>query len=123
MIADILGDVQVYAASEMRKYGLDNDRVLQIIMKSNFSKNNPDGTTSYDEEGKVLKGPNYKKPEPEIYEYIRSEREKARIALTPLTVTTLVQELSAQRAYTLDGVTNVEVATLEPDDTAVTPAL
>jgi predicted HAD superfamily Cof-like phosphohydrolase len=69
-IADWLGDLQVYAASEMAKFGLDNDVILDIIMRSNFSKQNTDGSTSYDEHGKVLKGPNYYKPEPEICAYI-----------------------------------------------------
>ena len=75
-IADWLGDLQVYAASEMKKFGLDNDVILDIIMRSNFSKQNPDGSTSYDGYGKVLKGPNYYKPEPEIRAYIESAIKK-----------------------------------------------
>src|SRR4051812_31212631 len=37
-LADFLGDVQVYCASEMAKFGLPLDSVLSIIMQSNFSK-------------------------------------------------------------------------------------
>lgn len=65
-LADLLGDIQVYCASEMRKFGLPQDEVLQVIMESNFSKLGADGKPLYDERGKVIKGPNYWKPEPKI---------------------------------------------------------
>ena len=141
MVADWLGDIQVYAASEIRKYGLDNDKVLEIIMRSNFSKQNADGTTTYDANGKVQKGPNYYKPEPEIEAYIRTARDAAFAvgndapADTPepasarmshaldgrqvttrvvLDVThdralTNVAEFAAQRIYTLNKVTGVDL--------------
>ncbi|MBY0572063.1 MAG: pyrophosphatase [Undibacterium sp.] len=66
MLADLLGDIQVYCASEMAKFGLPLDQVLAVIMQSNFSKLGADGLPIYDERGKVLKGPNYWKPEPKI---------------------------------------------------------
>jgi predicted HAD superfamily Cof-like phosphohydrolase len=66
MLADLLGDLQVYCASEMAKFGLPVDEVLAIIMQSNFSKLGADGKPIYDERGKVQKGPNYWKPEPKI---------------------------------------------------------
>ena len=66
MLADLLGDIQVYCASEMAKFGLPLDQVLAIIMQSNFSKLGADGLPIYDERGKVMKGPNYWKPEPKI---------------------------------------------------------
>lgn len=65
-LADLLGDIQVYCASEMAKFGLPLDTVLSIIMQSNFSKLGADGQPIYDERGKVMKGPNYWKPEPKI---------------------------------------------------------
>lgn len=71
-LADWLGDLQVYCASEMTKFGLDNSKVLDIIMQSNMSKLGADGRPIYDDNGKVLKGPNYWKPEPQIQEYIRA---------------------------------------------------
>jgi hypothetical protein len=145
MIADWLGDIQVYAASEIRKYGLDNDKVLEIIMRSNFSKQNADGTTTYDAHGKVQKGPNYYKPEPEIESYIRAARDAAFAvgnaptdapepastrmshALDGRQVTTRVildvthdraltnvAEFAAQRIYTLDKVTGVDLPTDAP---------
>lgn len=66
MLADLLGDLQVYCASEMAKFGLPLDAILATIMQSNFSKLGADGVPIYDERGKVLKGPNYWKPEPKI---------------------------------------------------------
>lgn len=65
-LADLLGDIQVYCASEMAKFGLPVDGVLSIIMQSNFSKMGEDGLPIYDERGKLQKGPNYWKPEPQI---------------------------------------------------------
>lgn len=72
MLADLLGDVQVYCASEMAKFGLPLDEVLAIIMQSNFSKLGADGKPIYDERGKVMKGPNYWKPEPKIQALLAS---------------------------------------------------
>ena len=65
-LADLLGDIQVYCASEMTKFGLPVDKVLEIIMKSNFSKMGADGKPIYDERGKLQKGPNYWKQEPKL---------------------------------------------------------
>lgn len=64
-IADWLGDLQVFCASEMVKYGIDNEMVLSTIMASNFSKLQADGTALFIA-GKLQKGPNYWKPEPQI---------------------------------------------------------
>ena len=65
-LADWLGDIQVYCASEMAKFGLPNSEVLRLIMNSNFSKLQLDGSVKYDANGKVEKGPLYWKPEPSI---------------------------------------------------------
>lgn len=62
-VADLMGDLQVYCASEMVKWGLPIDSTLSIIMESNFSKMGADGLPIYDETGKLLKGPGYWKPE------------------------------------------------------------
>ena len=69
-MADWLGDLVVYCASEARRWGLPLDRILQVIMESNFSKLGADGRPIYDERGKVMKGPNYWKPEPKIKELL-----------------------------------------------------
>lgn len=65
-LADLLGDIQVYCASEMKKFGIPLNETLQIIMQSNFSKLGPNGLPIYDERGKVQKGSDYWKPEPKI---------------------------------------------------------
>ncbi|MBI1891453.1 MAG: pyrophosphatase [Burkholderiales bacterium] len=72
MLADLLGDIQVYCASEMAKFGLPLNEVLSIIMQSNFSKLGADGKPIYDERGKVMKGPDYWKPEPKIQALLES---------------------------------------------------
>lgn len=70
-LADLLGDLQVYCASEMLRFGIPVNATLEIIMKSNFSKLDADGNPIYREDGKVMKGPNYWKPEPKIEEMLR----------------------------------------------------
>lgn len=69
-LTDLLGDIQVYCASEMAKFGLPLDETLAIIMQSNFSKLGADGLPIYDERGKVQKGPHYWKPEPKLSEML-----------------------------------------------------
>ena len=64
-LADWLGDIQVYAASEMCRWGLPNDLVLTCILDAQDSKLMPDGTP-WVENGKFQKGPNYVPPEPAI---------------------------------------------------------
>lgn len=65
-MSDWLGDLVVYCASEARRWGLPLDKILGIIMESNFSKLGADGEPIYDARGKVMKGPDYWKPEPKI---------------------------------------------------------
>jgi hypothetical protein len=72
-MADLMGDLQVYCASEMAKWGLSQDEVLDIIMQSNMSKLGADGLPIVNSQGKVEKGPNYWKPEPRI-EALLTER-------------------------------------------------
>lgn len=76
-IADWLGDIQIYCASEMAKFGIPIQETLRIIMQSNFSKLQADGTVKYDENGKVEKGPGYWKPEPLIKDMLLARIEDA----------------------------------------------
>lgn len=81
-MADLLADVCVYCNSEAAKYGIPLDKVSEIIMDSNKSKLGEDGNPIYDEAGKVLKGPNYWKPEPKIkalLEAIRNQKQKVEV--------------------------------------------
>lgn len=70
-IADLLGDIVVYCHSEAAKYGIPLDEVLAIIMQSNFSKLDDNGSPIYDDTGKVMKGPHYWKPEPAIKQLLK----------------------------------------------------
>lgn len=69
-LADLLADIIVYCASEAVRWGIPLPAVLKIIMESNFSKLGADGNPIFDERGKLLKGPNYWKPEPKIQELL-----------------------------------------------------
>ena len=75
-VSDWLGDIIVYSASEARRFGVDINKILDIIMDSNFSKLDESGNPIHDERGKILKGPNYWKPEPKIQEFLRRELER-----------------------------------------------
>ena len=70
-LADWLGDLQIFCASEMLKFGLDNEMILSVIMSSNFSKLQADGTALMID-GKLQKGPNYWKPEPKLKRMIQA---------------------------------------------------
>jgi hypothetical protein len=67
MLADWLGDMNVYNRSESLKYGIPLENALACIMGSNFTKLGEDGEPIKDENGKVLKGPNFVPPERHIY--------------------------------------------------------
>ena len=71
-IADLLGDICIYCFSESAKYGIPLDEViLDAIVASNLSKKNEDGSVSYNEQGKLLKGNLFFPPEPKIKEILK----------------------------------------------------
>lgn len=98
-IADWLGDIQVYCASEMAKFGLDNDLVLDTIMASNMSKLGADGKPIYDERGKVLKGPNYWRPEPMLLRYIEAAIRQVSIKLPGRPAAVIIDDLKKLGVY------------------------
>ena len=57
-LADLVYVCYQYAAN----MGWDLDRALELIHKSNLSKLDENGQPIYREDGKILKGPNYTKP-------------------------------------------------------------
>ena len=63
-IADALGDMLYILCGTILEHGLQNkiEAVFQEIQRSNMSKLNIDGKPVYREDGKVLKGPHYFKP-------------------------------------------------------------
>jgi len=67
MLADWLGDMNVYIRSEALKFGLPHEQNLAIIMGSNFTKLGEDGNPIKDANGKFLKGPNFIPPEEAMY--------------------------------------------------------
>lgn len=96
-IADLLGAIQVYCASEMAKFGLPLKEILSIIMSSNFSKLGADGAPLYDSNGKVLKGPAYWKPEPSIKALLEERIAEATSHYSPVEITWTEEELKASK--------------------------
>jgi len=63
-IADALGDMLYILCGTIIEHGLQDkiEAVFDEIQRSNLSKLGPDGQPLYREDGKVIKGPNYSKP-------------------------------------------------------------
>jgi predicted HAD superfamily Cof-like phosphohydrolase len=62
-MADALGDIVYVCYGMAIEMGFDLDEVISEIHRSNMSKLGVDGKPIYRDDGKVLKGPNYHKPE------------------------------------------------------------
>jgi predicted HAD superfamily Cof-like phosphohydrolase len=64
-IADALGDMMYILCGTIIEHGLQHkiEEVFDEIQRSNMSKLGEDGNPIYREDGKVLKGPNYFKPD------------------------------------------------------------
>jgi predicted HAD superfamily Cof-like phosphohydrolase len=64
-IADALGDMLYILCGTIIEHGLQDkiEAVFDEIQRSNMSKLGEDGKPIYREDGKVLKGPNYFKPD------------------------------------------------------------
>ena len=58
-----LCDLQYVLSGFAVTFGLSFDEAFKRVHESNMSKLGPDGKPIYREDGKVLKGPNYKKPD------------------------------------------------------------
>ncbi|MFC4739208.1 hypothetical protein ACFO3U_04310 [Flavobacterium ponti] len=63
--ADALGDMLYILCGTILEHGLQHkiEEVFEEIQRSNMSKLNHDGKPIYREDGKVMKGPNYFKPD------------------------------------------------------------
>ena len=63
-VADALGDMLYILCGTMLEHGMQHkiEEVFDEIQKSNMSKLGKDGKPIYREDGKVLKGPDYFKP-------------------------------------------------------------
>jgi predicted HAD superfamily Cof-like phosphohydrolase len=62
-IADALTDIIYIAYGTGVSYGLPMDEIFNEVHRSNMSKLGEDGKPVYREDGKVLKGPNYSRPD------------------------------------------------------------
>lgn len=64
-IADALGDMMYILCGTILSHGLQDkmEDIFEEIQRSNMSKLGDDGKPIYREDGKILKGPNYFKPD------------------------------------------------------------
>ena len=62
-VADALTDILYVTYGAGHAFGIDLDSCFDEVQNSNMSKLGKDGKPIYNEEGKVMKGPNYFKPD------------------------------------------------------------
>ena len=62
-VADALTDILYVTYGAGHSFGIDLDKCFDEVQKSNMSKLGEDGNPIYNEAGKVMKGPNYFKPD------------------------------------------------------------
>ena len=61
-IADALTDILYVTYGMAHSFGIDIDECFRTVHVSNMSKLDEDGKPIYRDDGKVLKGPNYRPP-------------------------------------------------------------
>ena len=61
-VADALTDILYVTYGAGHAFGINLDECFKEVQRSNMSKLGQDGRPIYDEKGKVMKGPNYFKP-------------------------------------------------------------
>ena len=66
-VADALTDILYVTYGAGHSFGIDLDMCFDEVQRSNMSKLGQDGKPIYSESGKVLKGPNYFRPNLEKY--------------------------------------------------------
>ena len=62
-VADALTDILYVTYGAGHAFGVNLDRCFEEVQNSNMSKIGDNGKPIYNEEGKVMKGPNYFKPD------------------------------------------------------------
>ena len=62
-VADALTDILYVTYGAGHAFGINLDKCFEEVQKSNMSKLGSDGKPIYNDKGKVMKGPNYFKPE------------------------------------------------------------
>ena len=61
-VADALTDILYVTYGAGHSFGINLDKCFEEVQNSNMSKLGSDGKPIYNESGKVMKGPNYFKP-------------------------------------------------------------
>ncbi len=61
-VADALTDILYVTYGAGHAFGINLDKCFEEVQSSNMSKLGKDGKPIYNEKGKVMKGPNYFKP-------------------------------------------------------------
>ena len=61
-VADALTDILYVTYGAGHAFGIDLDKCFEEVQNSNMSKLDSNGKPIYNESGKVMKGPNYFKP-------------------------------------------------------------
>ena len=62
-VADALTDILYVTYGAGHAFGIDLDKCFEEVQNSNMSKLDQNGKPIYNEKGKVMKGPNYFKPD------------------------------------------------------------
>ena len=62
-VADALTDILYVTYGAGHAFGINLDKCFDEVQNSNMSKLGPDGNPIYNESGKVMKGPDYFKPD------------------------------------------------------------
>ena len=62
-VADALTDILYVTYGAGHAFGINLDKCFEEVQNSNMSKLDVDGKPIYNEKGKVMKGPNYFKPD------------------------------------------------------------
>ncbi len=62
-VADALTDILYVTYGAGHAFGIDLDKCFDEVQNSNMSKLDNDGKPIYNNDGKVMKGPNYFKPD------------------------------------------------------------
>ena len=62
-VADALTDILYVTYGAGHAFGIDLDKCFEEVQNSNMSKLGENGEPIYNESGKVMKGPNYFKPD------------------------------------------------------------
>ena len=67
-VADALTDILYVTYGAGHAFGIDLDKCFEEVQNSNMSKLDDNGKPIYNDAGKVMKGPNYFKPD--LYKFV-----------------------------------------------------